>query len=91
MYHSPQAVKAVNKSTSRKKQSEALAMQAMLEMQAAGGGLIDPEIQAARVDLQPADGYTTPYHAMGTLPPTMYSAGNMLNGYNYPQSINPET
>jgi hypothetical protein len=40
--------------------------------------------------MQPADGYVNPYHAMGSMAPMMYSAGNMLDGYNYPVMVNPE-
>ena len=82
------AKKAVNKSTSRKKQAEAEAAQALLAMQAAGGGALDPEIQAAQVDMQPAT--VNPYHAMGSIAPMQYAAGNMLNGNNYPMMVNPE-
>lgn len=68
------AKKAVKKSESRKKSA-------------------DPSIAVATAkvpDLQPADGYVNPYRAMGTMAPTMYSAGNMLDGYNFPQMVNPE-
>jgi len=44
------------------------------------GGAIDPEIQSPQIDLQPADGYINPYHAMGAMDPNFYSPGNMLNG-----------
>lgn len=84
------AKKAVKKSTEHKKQAESQAAMDMLAMQAAGGGAIDPEIQAAQIDMQPADGYVNPYHAMGSMAPMMYSAGNMLDGYNYPVMVNPE-
>ena len=84
------AKKAVRKSTEHKKQAESQAAMDMLAMQAAGGGVIDPEIQAAQIDMQPADGYVNPYHAMGSMAPMMYSAGNMLDGYNYPMMVNPE-
>ncbi len=84
------AKKAVKKSTEHKKQAESQAAMDMLAMQAAGGGVIDPEIQAAQIDMQPADGYVNPYHAMGSMAPMMYSAGNMLDGYNYPMMVNPE-
>lgn len=81
------AKKAVKKSESRKQQSEAA--MAMMGAQAAAGQ-INPEVQASQIDMQPADGYVNPYHAMGTLAPTMYSAGNLLPGYNYPVMVNPE-
>lgn len=80
------AKKAVKKSSSRKKMATASAAEPMMKM----GGL-HPEIQAPRADLQPADGYVNPYHAMGTLAPMLYTAGNMLDGYNSPQFLNPET
>lgn len=82
------AKKAVDKSTGRKKQAEAQAAQAVLAMQAAGGRGIDPEVQAAQIDMQPAT--VNPYHAMGSMAPMQYSAGNMLDGYNYPVMVNPE-
>lgn len=68
------AKKAVKKSENRKKMADAAAIVAT------------PKTS----DMQPADGYVNPYHAMGTMAPTMYSAGNMLDGYNYPQMVNPE-
>ena len=85
------AKKAVKKSSSRKKMADAAAAQAVLGMQAQAAGRINPEIQAGKVDLQPADGYVNPYHAMGSMAPTAYSAGNILDGYNYPLMVNPET
>jgi len=83
------AKKAVKKSTVHKKQSEALAADQALAMQMQTG-LLDPEVQAAQVDLQPADGYVNPYHAMGQMAPISYAPGNMLGGYNYPVFVNPE-
>lgn len=84
------AKKAVKKSAEHKKNAEAQAAGALLAMKAAGGGAIDPEIQAAQIDMQPRDGYVNPMHAMGTMAPMLYSAGNMLGGYTYPQMVNPE-
>ena len=84
------AKKAVKKSSSHKKQAEARAAEQALAMQAAGGGAIDPEVQAAQIDMQPADGYVNPYRAMGSMAPMMYTPGNMLDGYNYPKMVNPE-
>jgi hypothetical protein len=84
------AKKAVKKSSEHKKQAESQAAGALLAMKAAGGGAIDPEVQAAKIDMQPADGYVNPYHAMGAMAPMLYSAGNMLDGYNYPVMVNPE-
>lgn len=81
------AKKAVKKSESRKQQAaEALALAAAQ----ATGGNINPELQSQSIDLQPVDGYVNPYHAMGSMAPTAYSAGNLLPGYNYPVMVNPE-
>lgn len=80
------AKKAVKKSESRKQ--EAKATEALLGMQALAAGGLDPEIQSPRADMQPPT--VNPYHAMGAMAPTMYSAGNMLPGYNYPVMVNPE-
>jgi len=81
------AKKAVKKSESRKKESKAA--EAMVGMQALLAGMgIDPEIQAPVADMQPPT--VNPYHAMGSMAPMMYSAGNMLPGYNYPVMVNPE-
>lgn len=81
------AKKAVKKSESRKKEAKAAAETA-LGMQALAGMGIDPEVQAPVADMQPPT--VNPYHAMGAMAPTMYSAGNMLPGYNYPVMVNPE-
>ena len=83
------AKKAVKKSESRKQVSKAAeAQQLAMAAQAAG---IDPEIQSPSIDLQPADGYVNPYHAMGVMATTTYNPGNMVNGYNFPVMVNPET
>ena len=42
-------------------------------------------------DLQPDDGYINPMGRIGTVPPTTYSLGNMLNGTTTQSVINPET
>ena len=68
------AKKAVKKSESRKKSADSNLLVATTKVP----------------DLQPADGYVNPYRAMGTMAPMQYSAGNMLDGYNYPQMVNPE-
>ena len=81
------AKKAVKKSESRKKDTKAA--EAMLGMQAMAASGLDPEVQAPLADMQPPT--VNPYHMMGTMAPTMYSAGNMLPGYNYPALVNPET
>jgi hypothetical protein len=83
------AKKAVKKSKSRKKTSNAEAAQ-QLGMVARSAG-ITPEIQAQNISLQPADGYVNPYRALGSMAPTMYNPGNMINGGNFPVMVNPET
>lgn len=86
----PKAKKAVKKSQARKEAAQAaLAQEAAIH--AVGASMIKPEVQSQRIDLQPADGYVNPYHAMGPMAPTMYSPGNLLDGYNYPMMVNPET
>jgi len=54
---------------------QALEVAAMLK-----GGAIDPEVQSPQIDLQPADGFVNPYHAMGAMNPNLYTPGNMLGG-----------
>lgn len=80
------AKKAVKKSESRKK--EAKAAEANLGMQAMAAMGIDPEIQSPVADMQPPT--VNPYHAMGTMAPTVYSVGNLVPGCNYPMMVNPE-
>ena len=48
-------------------------------------------IEASESDLQPEDGYINPMGRIGTVPPTTYSLGNMLNGTTTQSVINPET
>ena len=47
--------------------------------------------KASEADLQPEDGYINPMGRIGTVPPTTYSLGNMLNGTTTQSVINPET
>ena len=47
-------------------------------------------IKAGEADLQPEDGYINPMGRIGTVPPTTYSLGNMLNGTTTQSVINPE-
>lgn len=82
------AKKAVKKSDTHKKMAEAIAAQQIALAMQGGAQGIDPEIQAAQISLQPADGYVNPYHAMGSMAPTMYTAGNMLAGGNAPVMVN---
>jgi hypothetical protein len=84
------AKKAVKKSTERKKQSKAKPKveEQQLPIQQIGMRGIDPEIQAAQVDMQPADGYINPYRELGTMAPTQYAEGNLLPGYNRPVMVN---
>jgi hypothetical protein len=67
-----------SRKTAKKKATQAKQVLETIAMMK--GGSIDPEIQSPRVDLQPIDGYINPYHAMGSMAPNVYSAGNMLNG-----------
>ena len=86
---SAKAKKAVKKSAARKQSQveAAAAMELAAAMQA--GQPIDPEIQSAEIDLQPADGYVTPYHRMGAMPPTAYAEYNQVMGPNMSGVINP--
>ena len=53
---------------------------------------LEEEIAAAQQpDLQPDDGYVNPMGRIGTVPPSTYSLGNMLNGTTTQSVINPET
>jgi len=47
--------------------------------------------QMNQPDLQPEDGYINPMGRIGTVPPSTYSLGNMLNGTTTQSVINPET
>ncbi len=47
--------------------------------------------QMSEADLQPADGYINPYGRIGTVPPSTYSLGNMLNGITTQSVIDPLT
>ena len=52
---------------------------------------LEDEMAAAQeADLQPEDGYNNPMRRIGTVPPTTYSLGNMLNGTTTQSVINPE-
>ncbi len=53
--------------------------------------LEDAMAEAGEADLQPEDGYINPMGRIGTVPPTTYSLGNMLNGTTTQSVINPET
>jgi hypothetical protein len=53
--------------------------------------LEDAMIEAGQSDLQPEDGYVNPMGRIGTVPPSTYSLGNMLNGTTTQSIINPET
>ena len=51
---------------------------------------LEDEMAAAQeADLQPEDGYINPMGRIGTVPPTTYSLGNMLNGTTTQSVINP--
>jgi len=47
--------------------------------------------EMSQPDLQPEDGYINPMGRIGTVPPSTYSLGNMLNGTTTQSVINPET
>ena len=53
--------------------------------------LEDAMVEAAQSDLQPEDGHINPMGRIGTVPPSTYSLGNMLNGTTTQSVINPET
>ena len=53
--------------------------------------LEDAMIDAGQSDLEPEDGYVNPMGRIGTVPPSTYSLGNMLNGTTTQSVINPET
>lgn len=80
------AKKAVTKSKGRKKTAQQA--EAPMAMGTGVAPIINPEIQAQSISLQPADGYINPYRATGTMAPTPYTPGNMMAGHNAPQMIN---
>lgn len=82
--------KAVKKAKARKQQAGARTAEIEAALQMAQAQLLDPEIQAGNVDMQPADGYVNPYRALGPVAPMSYSPGNMIGGYNFGQPVNPE-
>ena len=53
--------------------------------------LEDARAEAGESDLQPEDGYINPMGRIGTVPPSTYSLGNMLDGTTTQSVINPET
>ena len=53
--------------------------------------LEDAMLDAAQPDLQPDDGYINAMGRIGTVPPSTYSLGNMLDGTTTQSVINPET
>jgi hypothetical protein len=68
------------------KKAKKMAEQAMELM-----ALEDAMAEAGEADLQPEDGYVNPMGRIGTVPPSTYSLGNMLNGTTTQSVINPET
>lgn len=81
----------MDKSKAKKAKSKAKQVKAVAEaMQAQhfGGTPINPEVQAAAISLQPQA--VNPYHMMGSMPPNVYSPGNLVGGYTLPQVYNPE-
>ena len=65
----------------KKMAEEAMRMMALEEQMA----------EMSESDLQPDDGYVNPMGRIGTVPPSTYSLGNMLNGTTTQSVINPET
>lgn len=82
--------KAVKKAKARKKQAGTRTAELEAALQMAQAQLLDPEIQAESVDMQPADGYVNPYRALGYVTPMAYSPGNMVGGHTFGQLVNPE-
>ena len=72
--------------TKKAKKAVKMAEQAMELME-----LEDAIAEAGESDLQPEDGYVNPMGRIGTVPPTTFSLGNMLNGTTTQSVINPET
>ena len=72
--------------TKKAKKAVEIAEQAMDLMD-----LEDAMAEAGQADLQPEDGYINPMGRIGTVPPSTYSLGNMLNGTTTQSVINPET
>ena len=72
--------------TKKAKKAVKMAEQAMELMD-----LEDAMLEASQPDLQPDDGYINPMGRIGTVPPSTYSLGNMLNGTTTQSVINPET
>ena len=68
------------------KKAVKMAEQAMRMME-----LEDAIEEKGKPDLQPADGEINPMGRIGTVPPSTYSLGNMLNGTTTQSVINPET
>ena len=68
------------------KKAKKMAEQAMELM-----ALEEATAEAGKADLQPDDGYINPMGRIGTVPPSTYSLGNMLNGTTTQSVINPET
>ena len=68
------------------KKAVKMAEQAMRMME-----LEDAIEEMGKPDLQPADGEINPMGRIGTVPPSTYSLGNMLNGTTTQSVINPET
>ena len=71
--------------TKKAKKAVKMAEKAMEMME-----LEDAMIEAGQSDLQPEDGYVNPMGRIGTVPPSTYSLGNMLNGTTTQSVINPE-
>jgi phage/plasmid primase-like uncharacterized protein len=82
------AKKAKSKATKAKAKAQNAAAVMAAQAQQSGSAAINPEIQASTIALQPQA--VNPYHRMGAMPPTMYSAGNLVGGNTLPLTYNPE-
>ena len=70
------------------KHAKAKKAKKMAEDFMAAAAIEEQMARASQPDLQPADGYVTPMHRIGTVPSAQYSLGNQLDGYTSRQQEN---
>ena len=70
------------------KQAKAKKAKRMAEDFMAAAAIEEQMAKASQPDLQPADGYVTPMHRIGTVPSAQYSLGNQLDGHTSRQQEN---
>ena len=70
------------------KHAKAKKAKKMAEDFMAAAAIEEQMAKASQPDLQPADGYVTPMHRIGTVPSAQYSLGNQLDGYTSRQQEN---